>query len=699
MRKHVEPFCIASHLAWSLALLGPGCATPPPSAVEISERITVEEDLRSPTPVTTLASLDAPDPAIRARAARALGRMRSSNFLQPLLDAVARERDPAVRAELAFAIGQIAALAARPALVRLLADPDPSVRAAAAEALGKLGDQAIASDVLPLLMDPDPAVRAAAARAQFRLSARRFNHPGTLDAAFVARRTELLGRLFSDPSSEVRFAAALALAEILEEEARPWLKGELHDSDEEVRRVCVWGLAHLNPDVETTAAIAERLWDECPRVIVEAARGLPPTASARARERLLALASGEHPSFHVRAAAADALGRMPPSPDVERALRAALRDASVAVRAAALVALVRVSQATALPEVQACAASPDLRFRQHAARAAVLLASPDGEAILDQLARDPERLVRAAALEALQDSSRSREAKAEVFRHALLEEDVAIRTTAAQGLEKTGTDRDGAALVGLWAGAAGPDQLELRLALLSAVAALLGPRAIPTLQAGLEDPDLAVRVDAAKRLSTLTGTRVEPSIPSVTRSLEVHAGQDFLLPDPNPVVYLKTPKGLIGLELWREDAPTHVKSFLDLTQSGRYDGLTFHRVESNWVAQGLDPRGDGWGTGGRQLRDEINPRSFLRGVVGMPNAGPDNGGCQIFIMLVHAPRLDGRYTAFGRVVTGMDVVDALEVGDQVTWVKPSAYVLENPAEVRSSGNASVLPTEEAQRVK
>ena len=81
------------------------------------------------------------------------------------------------------------------------------------------------------------------------------------------------------------------------------------------------------------------------------------------------------------------------------------------------------------------------------------------------------------------------------------------------------------------------------------------------------------------------------------------------------------------------------------------------------MVQGLDPRGDGWGTGGVFLRDEINPMLYGRGAIGMPNAGPDSGGCQIFITHVPTPHLDGNYTVFGQVVAGMDVVDALDVGD------------------------------------
>jgi peptidyl-prolyl cis-trans isomerase B (cyclophilin B) len=99
--------------------------------------------------------------------------------------------------------------------------------------------------------------------------------------------------------------------------------------------------------------------------------------------------------------------------------------------------------------------------------------------------------------------------------------------------------------------------------------------------------------------------------------------------------------------------------------SGLYDGSTWHRVVSDFVIQGGDPRGSGWGDAGFSLRDEINPLRFKRGAVGMSNAGKDTGGCQLFITPVPAPHLDGRYTVFGRVTRGLDVVDRIEPGDRI----------------------------------
>jgi len=119
------------------------------------------------------------------------------------------------------------------------------------------------------------------------------------------------------------------------------------------------------------------------------------------------------------------------------------------------------------------------------------------------------------------------------------------------------------------------------------------------------------------------------------------------------------------MELYLRDAPEHVSSIVHLARSGFYDGLLFHRVVPAFVVQGGDPRTDGWGDNGRSLPHEINPHPYLRGSVGMPTAGPDTGGCQFFIDHLPTPHLDGKYTVFGRVILGMEVVDQVQVGDRI----------------------------------
>jgi cyclophilin family peptidyl-prolyl cis-trans isomerase len=142
-----------------------------------------------------------------------------------------------------------------------------------------------------------------------------------------------------------------------------------------------------------------------------------------------------------------------------------------------------------------------------------------------------------------------------------------------------------------------------------------------------------------------------------------------IVADPRPRVRIETSRGRILAELFADEAPATVEAFVGLVRAGFYNGLTFHRVVPNFVVQGGDPNGDGTGGPGFRLPTEPSPRMYVRGMIGMASSGRDTEGSQFFIMHSAHPHLDGRYTLFGRVVEGMDVVDALEVGDRILEMK------------------------------
>lgn len=133
-------------------------------------------------------------------------------------------------------------------------------------------------------------------------------------------------------------------------------------------------------------------------------------------------------------------------------------------------------------------------------------------------------------------------------------------------------------------------------------------------------------------------------------------------------VTLKTTFGNIEMELFEKEAPKTVANFLDLARKGFYDGTKFHRVIPDFMIQGGDPnsRDDDWtndGTGGPgyQFNDEFNSHKIVRGTLAMANSGPNTNGSQFFIVTAaETPWLDGRHTAFGRVLSGMDVVTKIE---------------------------------------
>jgi len=155
-------------------------------------------------------------------------------------------------------------------------------------------------------------------------------------------------------------------------------------------------------------------------------------------------------------------------------------------------------------------------------------------------------------------------------------------------------------------------------------------------------------------------------------------------PAPRPaaapaVVMTVEQRGQVRLELWPADAPGHVKNFLDLVRKGFYDGQRVHRVEPGFVVQFGDPQTKtlpltdpriGGGGPGYTIKAEFNKRPFDRGVLGMARTDdPDSAGSQVYLMLGPAHFLNGKYTAFGRVTSGMDVVDRMKVGDRITSIK------------------------------
>ncbi len=141
-----------------------------------------------------------------------------------------------------------------------------------------------------------------------------------------------------------------------------------------------------------------------------------------------------------------------------------------------------------------------------------------------------------------------------------------------------------------------------------------------------------------------------------------------------PVVVLRVADyGDIYLELYPDLAPVTVENFLSLVDSGFYNGLTFHRIISGFMAQGGCPLGNGTGNSGKNIKGEFssngvdNPLKHERGVLSMARSSdPDSASCQFFIMHADAPHLDGSYAAFGRVLSGMGVVDALCLNTNVT---------------------------------
>ncbi len=125
----------------------------------------------------------------------------------------------------------------------------------------------------------------------------------------------------------------------------------------------------------------------------------------------------------------------------------------------------------------------------------------------------------------------------------------------------------------------------------------------------------------------------------------------------------------IKIEFFPEDAPKTVENFVTLAKKGFYDGLTFHRVVPDFVVQGGDPNGNGSGGPGYQIKAEFNKRKHVRGTLAMARSQhPDSAGSQFYVTYGPTPHLDGNYTVFGQVVSGMEHVDRIKQGDRMRSV-------------------------------
>ena len=211
-----------------------------------------------------------------------------------------------------------------------------------------------------------------------------------------------------------------------------------------------------------------------------------------------------------------------------------------------------------------------------------------------------------------------------------------------------------------------------RAAALAALVDSKAAEAVPTLTEALADKDWAVRLRAATLLKGLDPTtdaaaRIRP-VPT-GRASEFYNATRLTAPPVSTQFYIDTDKGSIHLELAVLDAPLTVETFVGLARRGFFDGLVFHRVVPDFVVQGGDPRSDGEGGPGFTIRDELNQRPYVRGTLGMALDWADTGGSQFFITQAPQPHLDARYTVFGRVLEGMDVVDRLVVGDVIRRVR------------------------------
>ncbi len=626
------------------------------------------------------ALLDDRDAEIRGAAARALGRIGYGEALPALL-ATLEDGDATVRREAVFALGLLGDASARDGVRRIAGSNAPlELRVEAIRALGRLSGEGAAEALLPFLADPDPALRAEAAVA---LAA-------TADSVAAVNLRPLL----ADADAAVRASAAWAAGRLKARDLAEPVRGLLADASPDVRLAAGKAVG----DIEDTGAIPALetiLSDPDWRVRANAAVALGRTKSLDAIPGLGILA--KDPNVHVRAAAGAALESIPYHYKRDDLAFALLKDAEPEVRGSVL-AMFGVGQEDRTSSVQehflACGdKSPYVVRRAYESFAEASRRMPDGlplgtwrggvsfymnGRLRNEAAPLSERVDIAYLMGAwdaanpwprpnlLTSLSTVHWAVTAAAAHALGEMNPSDAEMKAQHLRETPT---------LLAGVLKNDpearkQPDLRMAVAEALGNFDDDAAKAALRELVKDPDWYVREEAAKSLEKLGEPRPEIAPRGPLPGPPTPLDDDFVKSRPGRYsATVTTNRGAFEIELLHREAPYTVQNFVKLAESGFYDGLTFHRVVPNFVAQGGCPIGNGWGNPGYTIRCEVGPLAYERGMVGMAHAGKDTGGCQFFV--THSPQrhLDGRYTIFGKVTDGMDVVDALRIEDVIESVK------------------------------
>jgi peptidylprolyl isomerase len=619
--------------------------------------------------------LDDGDPAVRARAAFALASVQhpgAERLLAPLLD----DRDPRVRADAVFAIGQCevdSSYAESNLLERFASERTRIVRRRYLETFGKIGNRMVLETLVGADLErallPDLA-----------LSIARFGMRGIHDREAVGFLAGSLGS--ADPL--LRRNAAYYFGRMAGTDSWRHAAAEVRDALDQYDRAdeaamqLLLGLGRLEE-----AADADRFtrwlregadW----RIRANAARAIGGLA-ARHDVRIALLDGLDDPCVHVAVNCAGSLAQAGELTRTELDRIEAWIDFHGDVWQTAVALLPVLAAAGEGEYVMGWIESlPRERSLPRSGGVAALATIP-GDRVFDYLAemsRSDDARVAAAAVGALARRWRRERLRGAdprtyypIFSRALEGRDLAAAFTAAPALADSLFEQLGSVdlLISTWQRMEVPGEVEPMSAILSALGRIGGAHVERFLRDVVEEPQHPVLGRGAAEALAAMG--VEPAANPVADTAPRPAEIDWeylATKGAAPRLHLETERGAVIVRLMTEEAPLTVQTILRFTEEGAYDGVAFHRVVPNFVIQGGDfEREDGMGGPGFVIRSEFTRIAYERGVIGMASAGKDTEGSQFFITHSMQPHLDGRYTAFGHVVTGMDVVDSIVEGDRV----------------------------------
>lgn len=598
--------------------------------------------------------------------------------------------NPDIRARAALAAGRIGGTGSGKLLLAMLSDSAIDVAAMSAFALGLTGEKQYAVPLLDVALDLPSAVGAEAVEAAGRLA----------DSNMVEVADQLV-RYLSHPSPDAREAACLALYRAGAKSKGADLVSFIKDEpDELVRKACLYALARLGVS-EAAQVFIEFLADSDPFARSLAVRGLGGVPSVEAEHYLSIALNDADPG--VVAQAIDELGKKNSKEAHTQLVRKLEKEKDEKLVIELLNALRRQKNDKGVNiALSLLAAEPPSNIVAAAVRYIAFIQKDRAVNLIDSLVAEGDPYVKAACAEAFGLVGGINV----VPRLAVLfnDEDPMVRTQAFENLVKVDldnvdfyvkkalTDPDYVVVVhalkqvkerqlvqylpvmNTMMSRGTELDVDVRRSLIDAVQAFLAENeknatALEILYSGLLDPEYVVRREAATLFHDLLGEDKLATLPPPgTRISERKIAKAIGKFRTNPSATIITSKGEIEIELYFDTAPLTVMNFIELAKDSFYDGLTFHRVVPNFVVQGGDPRGDGWGGLSYYIRCEYSDEPYKHGTVGMATSGKDTGGSQFFITLSPHPQLEGRYTIFGQVLVGMEVVDQIVVGDLIETI-------------------------------
>ena len=601
-----------------------------------------------PTPMF-VAMLRDPFPETRILAVRAVAS--SGDPSQTiLLGEIFGDRDFRIRYEVMVAAGRLGP-DGRDLALKGLGDTIPKVRQAAAWAVCHSGEEALAPLMASMEQETDLGVRSTALANLWR-----FDEAGWESHAAAAA---------AGADVQLRRAAAYSLARSPRPQARAALRRLAADGEAVIRATAVAGLRRAALAKDDFLVVTRALTDPDARVraaacwaLAEQSEPVLPEKSAAAIEAMWTPMEAQTAVMALRAAGAR------PEIGTDALLLSLTATAEPWLASEALIALVRRG-GDGIDEIVGEWLSGDELWRR---RAVAAVAPALGEVWERAVAKDAEPAVRLAWLERLEPSAVP--SRIENLRALVTEDpDPFVRTVALNHLAEAGVAGGFDDLLGLarsWTADEAPDARAA--ALTSAlVVAENDEQRTKVLEQAMNDGDPAVGI-------LVINAARSAGLPARSQERELRHDRQWYVDlvdwmRGNHWLDVTTDRGTFRIRLDALEAPISAREIFGLAAAGFYDDLTFHRVVPNFVVQGGDPRGDGWGGPGFILPDEPAYRPFDAWRVGIATSGPNTGGSQFFITLMPADHLVGHYTNLGEIVAGRDVVKRLRVGDRIRGIE------------------------------